>query len=61
MKNFNNSDRNAARDFRSVSIVRHDTKAVRIPVEMVENIKVPWRGRKVLRITMDRGVFYAWR
>lgn len=61
MKNLNNNDRNPALDFRSVNIVRHDTRAIRIPVEMVENIKIPWKGRKVLRITMNRGVFYAWR
>lgn len=61
MKDVQHFGQNETTKFRSVPVVRLDSGAVKIPVELVENISGIGEGRRVLRITMTNGSFCAWR
>lgn len=52
-----------ARAFKRVTIVRLDSRAVRIPVEFTEGALTPKTssGKRTLQIQMKDGSFWAWR
>lgn len=47
--------------FNSIPVVRLDSGAIRIPVELIDNLSVPPRKKNTLRITVKKGSCWAWR
>lgn len=47
--------------FDYIPVVRLDSGAVRVPVELIEDIAVPRSKKRVLRITYTTDSFCAWR
>jgi hypothetical protein len=60
MKNFQQQE-HRHNSFKNVPVVRLDSGAVRIPVELIDNIAVPKNTKRVLRITVTSNSFCAWR
>ncbi len=48
-------------NFNSVPVVRLDSGAIRIPVELIDSVIVPSGKKTTLRITVKKGSYWAWR